>query len=47
MTEVDELASRFEREAAAVSDRAAWEDLRVRWVGRKQGLVRAAHTARP
>jgi phenylalanyl-tRNA synthetase alpha chain len=42
MTEVDELASRFEREAAAVSDRAAWEELRVRWVGRKQGLVRAA-----
>ncbi|MFL6195045.1 MAG: phenylalanine--tRNA ligase subunit alpha [Thermoanaerobaculia bacterium] len=42
MAEVDELASRFEREAAAVSDRAAWEDLRVRWIGRKQGLVRAA-----
>jgi phenylalanyl-tRNA synthetase alpha chain len=42
MTEVDELASRFEREAAAVSDRAAWEELRVRWIGRKQGLVRAA-----
>jgi phenylalanyl-tRNA synthetase alpha chain len=42
MAEVDELASRFEREAAAVSDRAAWEELRVRWIGRKQGLVRAA-----
>jgi phenylalanyl-tRNA synthetase alpha chain len=42
MTQIDELASRFEREAAAVSDRAAWEDLRVRWIGRKQGLVRAA-----
>jgi phenylalanyl-tRNA synthetase alpha chain len=42
MTQIDELASRFEREAAAVSDRAAWEELRVRWIGRKQGLVRAA-----
>ncbi len=42
MQEVDELASRFEREAAAASDRAGWEDLRVRWIGRKQGLVRAA-----
>ncbi len=42
MTQIDELASRFEREAAAASDRAAWEDLRVRWIGRKQGLVRAA-----
>lgn len=44
--QVDELAERFEREAGGVSDRAAWEDLRVRWVGRKQGLVRAALTAR-
>jgi phenylalanyl-tRNA synthetase alpha chain len=42
MKEIDELASRFEREAAAVADRAAWDELRVRWVGRKQGLVRAA-----
>ncbi|MES1245280.1 MAG: phenylalanine--tRNA ligase subunit alpha [Acidobacteriota bacterium] len=42
MTQIDELASRFEREAAAASDRAAWEELRVRWIGRKQGLVRAA-----
>jgi phenylalanyl-tRNA synthetase alpha chain len=42
MTEIDELASRFEREASAVPDRAAWDELRVRWVGRKQGLVRAA-----
>ncbi len=36
-----ELAARFEREAAAVGDRAAWEELRLRWVGRKQGLVRS------
>ncbi|MGH9464393.1 MAG: phenylalanine--tRNA ligase subunit alpha [Thermoanaerobaculia bacterium] len=31
---------RFEAEAAAVADRAGWESLRVRWVGRKQGVVR-------
>ncbi len=36
-----ELTERFEREAAAVRDRAAWEDLRLRWAGRKQGLVRS------
>ncbi len=32
---------RFEEEAAAVADRAAWEELRLRWLGRKQGVVRA------
>ncbi|HET9228331.1 MAG TPA: phenylalanine--tRNA ligase subunit alpha [Thermoanaerobaculia bacterium] len=42
LSQIDELTERFEREAAGVSDRAAWEDLRVRWVGRKQGIVRAA-----
>lgn len=31
----------FDREASAVRDRAAWESLRVRWIGRKQGVVRA------
>jgi phenylalanyl-tRNA synthetase alpha chain len=31
---------RFEAEAAAVADRAAWESLRLRWIGRKQGIVR-------
>jgi phenylalanyl-tRNA synthetase alpha chain len=36
-----ELAARFEREADAVADRAAWEELRLRWAGRKQGLVRS------
>ncbi|HEX7184595.1 MAG TPA: phenylalanine--tRNA ligase subunit alpha [Thermoanaerobaculia bacterium] len=35
------LAERFEREAGVVSDRAAWEDLRLRWIGRKQGIVRS------
>jgi phenylalanyl-tRNA synthetase alpha chain len=31
---------RFEAEAAAIVDRAGWEELRVRWVGRKHGVVR-------
>ncbi len=31
---------RFEAEAAEVGDRAAWDALRVRWVGRKQGVLR-------
>jgi phenylalanyl-tRNA synthetase alpha chain len=38
---VPELAQRFATEAAAVADRAAWEDLRLRWIGRKQGIVRS------
>ena len=42
LSQIDELTERFAREAAGVSDRAAWEDLRVRWIGRKQGIVRAA-----
>ena len=42
LSQIDELTERFEREAAGVSDRAAWDDLRVRWIGRKQGIVRAA-----
>ena len=42
LPQIDELTGRFEREAAGVSGRAAWDDLRVRWIGRKQGIVRAA-----
>ncbi|HVG09377.1 MAG TPA: phenylalanine--tRNA ligase subunit alpha [Thermoanaerobaculia bacterium] len=42
LSQIDELTERFGREAAGVSDRAAWDDLRVRWIGRKQGIVRAA-----
>jgi phenylalanyl-tRNA synthetase alpha chain len=42
LSQIDELTGRFEREAAGVSDRAAWDDLRVRWIGRKQGIVCAA-----
>ncbi|HEX4952474.1 MAG TPA: phenylalanine--tRNA ligase subunit alpha [Thermoanaerobaculia bacterium] len=40
MSDVQHLTERFEREAAAVTDRAGWEALRVTWAGRKQGLVR-------
>jgi phenylalanyl-tRNA synthetase alpha chain len=36
-----DLAAQFEREAGTIADRPAWEELRLRWVGRKQGLVRA------
>lgn len=31
LSQIDELTERFERAAAGVSDRAAWDDLRVRW----------------
>jgi len=41
LADVAEYAGRFEEEASRVSDRAGWEDLRVRWMGRKQGEVRA------
>jgi len=36
-----ELAGRFEAEAAEVADRRAYEELKVRWTGRKQGIVRS------
>ena len=35
-----ELRARFEAQAAAVGDRAAWEALRLAWLGRKQGVLR-------
>ena len=38
---LSELAERFEREAAAVTSRDAWDALRLEWVGRKQGLLRS------
>lgn len=38
---IDELARAFAGEAAAVSGRPAWEELRLRWMGRKQGILRA------
>ncbi len=42
--EVVALEREFEREAAAVVERAEWEVLRVRWIGRKQGRVRSLLT---
>jgi phenylalanyl-tRNA synthetase alpha chain len=38
---VADLSARFEREAGAVADRRTWEELRLRWTGRKQGIVRS------
>ncbi len=38
--DLPELRARFDEQAAAVGDRAAWEALRLAWVGRKQGVVR-------
>jgi phenylalanyl-tRNA synthetase alpha chain len=39
--ELAELGLDFAREAAQVTDRRGWEALRLRWVGRKQGILRA------
>jgi phenylalanyl-tRNA synthetase alpha chain len=39
--ELAALAGRFRREAEAIADRAAWEALRVEWLGRKRGIVRS------
>jgi phenylalanyl-tRNA synthetase alpha chain len=35
------LAEQFAEEVSQVADRAAWEDLRLRWIGRKQGVIRS------
>jgi len=40
ISEAQQLALDFERQAVAVADRPAWEELRLRWAGRKQGVVR-------
>ncbi len=40
LSELAELSRQFEREAAEVADPAAYEALRVRWLGRKRGIVR-------
>ena len=40
LTELAELSREFDSEAAEVADRASWEVLRVRWQGRKRGIVR-------
>jgi len=41
LAEAAALTGRFEDESSRVADRAAWEDLRLRWIGRKQGIVRS------
>jgi phenylalanyl-tRNA synthetase alpha chain len=38
--ELAELRARFATQAETVVDRAAWEALRVQWLGRKEGIVR-------
>ncbi len=40
LTELAELSRQFAKEAAEVADSAAYEALRVRWLGRKRGIVR-------
>jgi phenylalanyl-tRNA synthetase alpha chain len=39
--ELRALMARFRGEVEAVADRSAWEALRVEWLGRKRGIVRA------
>ncbi|MCH9649906.1 MAG: phenylalanine--tRNA ligase subunit alpha [Deltaproteobacteria bacterium] len=39
--QLSELTEQFDREAAEISDRPSWEALRLRWVGKKQGLLRS------
>ncbi|HKH46627.1 MAG TPA: phenylalanine--tRNA ligase subunit alpha [Thermoanaerobaculia bacterium] len=41
LAEAAALSARFEDESSRAADRAAWEDLRLRWTGRKQGIVRS------
>jgi len=36
-----DLTRQFQDEAAAVPDRAAWDALRLKWVGKKQGVVKS------
>ena len=37
---IAEHLDRFERQASEIDDRAAWEELRLAWVGKKQGLLK-------
>jgi len=39
---LEELRREFDEAASAVADRAGWDALRIRFLGRKQGAVRAA-----
>lgn len=39
--QLNELSELFDQESAEVRDRASWEALRLRWTGKKQGLLRS------
>ncbi len=39
-SDLAEHLEEFEREASAATDRASWEELRLKWLGRKRGIVR-------
>lgn len=41
LADLQNRLAEFETEAAGVDDRPGWEALRVRWIGRKQGIVRS------
>lgn len=41
MEDLVELSQRFDRESAAVASRPAWEELRLAWAGKKQGILRS------
>ena len=41
LEQVTEQIDLFQEEAAQVEDRESWQLLRVRWIGRKQGIVRS------
>jgi phenylalanyl-tRNA synthetase alpha chain len=39
--QLEDLGGQFEKDCGDVKDRKDWEALRVRWAGRKQGILRA------
>jgi phenylalanyl-tRNA synthetase alpha chain len=41
VAQLEEMGEQFEKDCKDIKDRKDWEDLRVRWVGRKQGVLRA------
>jgi len=41
VAQLEDLGDQFEKDCKDVKDRKDWEALRVQWVGRKQGILRA------
>ena len=41
VAQLEDLGGQFEKDCRDVKDRKDWEALRVRWAGRKQGILRA------